>query len=246
MNNNSNFDHSQMFGGSNVEASDRGLHKFMTTVFAWMFLGLIVTAFSALGYIFMLQTNYTVFTIGTSPIFYLAMIGIEFFLVITISRGINKLSPTVARLLFILYSVATGITLSVICLGYSLNVVFIAFIMAATFFAVMCFFGFFTKSNLASMGKILFAGLIAIILCSIVNIFLRSSGFDFIISLAGVAIFTALTAYDVQKLKKVYYGYVSTAGEATVAKVAILGALELYLDLINLFLFILRILGRKK
>ena len=223
--------------------TDDDVNQFMRGVFGWMFLGLLLTTIASLSFLVALHSvpavanNFFVLTI----LFVVAQLG----LVITLSAAINKISVGTARMLYITYSVLSGFTLSSIFMIYAIDTIFLAFAMATVFFGIMAVFGYTTQTDLTSAGKIFFAGLIAIIIAMVINIFIGSSGLDFIISIAGVAVFAGLTAYDVQKLKTEFYHHAAEGGPDIIGKVSILGALRLYLDLINLFLFILRILGRR-
>jgi len=160
-----------------------------------------------------------------------------------ISWGINKLSLTTATLLFVLYSVINGATLSVIFVAYSIGTISKVFFITAGTFAVMAFIGYVTKTDLSKLGKILFMALIGVIIATVVNIFVKSSGLDLILSYIGVLVFVGLTAYDTQKIKQMLW----QAGDMseTSQKIALLGALSLYLDFVNLFLYLLRIFGRR-
>ena len=168
----------------------------------------------------------------------------EFALVFAISGAIHKLSLSTATLLFILYSVVNGATLSVIFFAFSTAVIAKTFFITAGTFGAMALVGYTTKTDLSSMGKILIMALIGIIIASVVNMFVGSSGFDLIISYVGVLIFVGLTAYDTQKIKEMCQ-MAPDAGESA-QKLALLGALTLYLDFINLFLYLLRIFGNNK
>ena len=172
------------------------------------------------------------------------LIILELGLVIGISAGINKLSSTAASGLFFLYSALNGVTLSLVFLVYTQESITTTFLITAGTFGAMSFYGFVTKKDLTSIGNLAFMALIGIIIASIVNMFFASSMLYTIISYGGVLIFVALTAYDTQKLKKM--GQKLEAGSETERKTAILGALRLYLDFINLFLFLLRIFGRRR
>ena len=167
----------------------------------------------------------------------------EFGLVMAISWGINKLSLTTATLLFVLYSVINGATLSLIFVAYSIGTISTVFFITAGTFAVMAFIGYVTKTDLTKLGKILFMALIGLVIATIVNIFVKSSGLDLILSYVGVLVFVGLTAYDTQKIKQMLWqaGNLSEGAQ----KIALLGALSLYLDFINLFLYLLRIFGRR-
>ena len=164
----------------------------------------------------------------------------ELIMVIALSAAINKISFTAATLMFIIYSILNGVMLSSIFLIYTQASISLAFFVTAGTFGAMALWGYTTRRDLSKMGSILFIGLI---IATIVNIFLKSSAIYWITTYAGVLIFTGLTAWDVQKIKRM----LSTADEVndTTKKVALLGALSLYLDFINLFLYILRIFGNK-
>ena len=169
----------------------------------------------------------------------------ELALVFAISGAINRLSLSTATMLFVLYSVINGAVLSYIFLIYTMTSIASVFFITAGTFAVMAFIGYTTKTDLTSMGKILLMAIIGLIIASLVNVFLvKSSGFDLIISYAGVLIFVGLTAYDSQKIKQMLQ-MAPDAGEAS-QKLALVGALSLYLDFINLFIYLLRILGKRE
>ena len=167
----------------------------------------------------------------------------ELILVITVSAAINRLSLSVATLLFVVYSVLNGAFLSSIFLVYTASSISTVFFITAGTFAAMALLGYTTKTDLTSIGKILFMALIGMIIATIVNLFVKSTGLDLIISYIGVLVFVGLTAYDSQKIKQMLL-QAPDAGEGA-QKVALLGALSLYLDFINLFLYLLRIFGRR-
>lgn len=165
--------------------------------------------------------------------------------VLLMSFGFQKLSSMAMVILFIIYSAIMGISLSTIFLVYSLGSIFTTFFITAGTFGVMAFLGYTTKTDLTKFGSILMMGLIGIIIASVVNMFITGSEtMDYIISILGVLIFTGLTAYDVQKLKRIGSGVEYGTDETN--KLAIMGALNLYLDFVNLFLFLLRFLGDRK
>lgn len=226
--------------------SREGLNGFMMRVFGWMFCGLLLTAGAAYALAVMMYVSPAALSVASSPIFLFALIIIEFVLVFRLSRSINKISEVSAKLMFMLYSVVNGFTMSYIFLLYGGALVGQAFIYAAIFFGVMGLYGFFTKTDLSSMSKVFTVGLISIIIASVINIFMGSSGFDFIICVIGLGLFVGLTAYDMQKIKNHFYEAALVSGEEMASKIAILGALELYLDFVNMFLYILRLLGRKR
>ncbi|MCL2853710.1 MAG: Bax inhibitor-1/YccA family protein [Defluviitaleaceae bacterium] len=223
--------------------TEEDVNQFMRGVFGWMFLGLLLTTISSLLFLVALSSvpavsaNYMMLMI----MFVVAQFG----LVITLSAAIHKLSLGTARFMYVVYSVLTGFTLSSIFIVYVADTIFLAFAMAAVFFLIMAVFGYTTQTDLTSVGRILFAGLIAIVVAMIINIFIGSSQITFLISIGGVAVFSGLTAYHVQRLKNEFYQYAAEGGPEVVGKLSILGALSLYLAFINLFLSILRIIGRR-
>lgn len=165
-------------------------------------------------------------------------------LVMLMSFGFQKLSSTTLAVLFILYSILMGMSLSTIFMVYTMGSIFVTFFVTAGTFGVMAVLGYTTKTDLTKFGSILIMGLIGIIIASVVNWFVGSNTMEFIINILGVLIFTGLTAYDVQKLKRIGSGIEYGTHQAN--KLAIMGALSLYLDFINLFLFLLRFMGDRK
>ena len=213
----------------------------MRKVYVWMSLALVLTGVTAYG----VATSPGVLNaIFTNQILFWGLVIAEFVLVIGISAAIHKLSLTTATLMFVLYSVINGAVLSSIFLIYTMSSIASVFFITAGTFAVMAFIGYTTKKDLTSMGKVLFMALIGIIIATIVNIFLKSSGLEMIVSYLGVLIFVGLTAYDSQKIKNMLL-MAPDAGEGA-QKLALLGALTLYLDFINLFIYLLRIFGRRE
>ncbi len=213
----------------------------MRKVYLWMTLALVITGFTA----YYVAHNETLLTalVSNQILFWGLVIG-EFALVIGLSAAINKLSLTVATLMFVIYSLVNGATLSFIFLLYTYSSITNVFFITAGTFAVMALFGYFTKADLSSMGKILMMALIGIIIATIVNIFTKSEGLAMILNYLGVLVFVGLTAYDSQKIKKMMMA-APDAGEVA-QKMALLGALTLYLDFINLFLYLLRIFGTRR
>lgn len=220
----------------------------MTQVFAWMSGALMITALTS--YLFgnissLLSVLYRIdgdAIIGMTPIGW-AVVFAPLALVMVMSFAFNKLSFPALVGVFMLYSAVNGMSLSTIFLRYEMSLIGVAFAITAGMFGVMAVMGFVTKADLSKFGSILFMGLIGIVIASLVNTFVGSSTLDYIISFVGVAVFTGLTAYDVQTLKNIATG--NEYGEATMSKLAVMGALRLYLDFINLFLMILRLLGRR-
>lgn len=214
---------------------------FMARVYGWMFFALMITA----GVSYYVSTSEAIIGIfmTTPMIFYGLLIG-ELILVIALSAMINKVSSAVAAGIFILYSALNGVTLSLIFLIYTSASLFSTFIVTAGTFGLMSLIGFTTKMDLSKIGSILFMALIGLIIASVVNMFMRNEMIYWIITYAGILIFVGLTAYDTQKLKKIALGVDADSEQGK--KASIIGALRLYLDFINLFLLLLRILGRRR
>ena len=212
----------------------------MRKVYVWMTLALVITGITAYG---VASSPAILQAIYTNQLLFWGLIIAEFALVIGVTAAINKLSLTTATLMFVLYSVINGTMLSSIFLIYTASSIATVFFITAGTFAAMAIVGYTTKADLSSMGKILFMALIGLIIATIVNIFVKSSGLDMIISYVGVLIFVGLTAWDSQKIKQMML-QAPDAGEG-MQKMALLGALTLYLDFINLFIYLLRIFGRR-
>ncbi len=213
----------------------------LKNVYCWMALALVITGLSAY---YVATSPSLVETIFSGPTFWILIIG-ELALVFILSARINKMSFTTAGLLFVAYSIVNGLTLSVILLAYTMESVASTFFITAGTFGAMAVIGHFTKKDLSSIGQILLMALIGLVIASIVNIFLGSSTMSMIISYVGVLIFVGLTAYDAQKIKKMIGDYGFEINDNTM-KIALMGALELYLDFINLFIHLLRILGDRR
>jgi hypothetical protein len=213
----------------------------MRKVYVWMTLALVITGVTAYG---VATSPGLMMAIATNKLLFWGLIIAEFGLVVAISAAINKLSLTTATLLFVLYSVINGATLSFIFAIYTMSSIASVFFITAGTFAVMAVIGYTTKKDLTSMGKILFMALIGIIIATVVNIFLKSTGLQMVVSYLGVLIFVGLTAYDSQKIKQMLL-MAPDAGEGA-QKIALLGALSLYLDFVNLFIYLLRIFGRRE
>lgn len=234
---------------TNVTARDRVQELEMSTafpvlmrkVYLWMTLALVITGFTAY---YVASSESLMMALFSNQIIFWGLVIGELVLVFSLSAAINKLSLTAATLMFVLYSVINGATMSFIFLVYTASSVTNVFLITAATFAVMAFFGYFTKTDLTSWGKILMMALIGIIIATIVNIFTKSEGLAVILNYLGVLVFVGLTAYDSQKIKQMLM-QAPDAGEGA-QKVALLGALSLYLDFINLFIYLLRILGSKR
>ncbi|MBW1805464.1 MAG: Bax inhibitor-1/YccA family protein [Deltaproteobacteria bacterium] len=222
------------------QKTDVVVNEFVRSVYNWMCIGLGLTGFVALY----VSGNETILRLvfGNSFIFF-GLIIAELALVFSISSRVDRMSAGTATSLFILYAALNGVTLSFIFLAYTrTSIVSTFFICAATFLAVSIY-GWTTKKDLTSMGGFLMMGLIGVIIATVVNIFIRSSAMSMIISYIGVIVFVGLTAYDTQKIKNMALTQPVGLDGAVVRKGALLGALSLYLDFINLFLMLLRIFG---
>jgi len=211
---------------------------FLAKVFNWMALGLGITGLVA----YATAASGLAVTISNSPLFLviaLGTLGLVFFL----SARIDKIQASTASMLFIVYSVLNGLFFSTIFLRYTGTSIASTFVITASMFGAMAVYGLVTKRDLSGMGSFLFMGLIGLIIASIVNIFLKSPGVYWVTSGIGVLIFTGLTAYDVQKIKRMGEEGIMSQGQEAITKVSIMGALALYLDFINLFLMLLRFFG---
>lgn len=217
-----------------------GSRVFMNRVYNWMFCGLGVSALAA----WILATNESLLK-QVIPAMW-GLIVVELILVVAISAAINKISATAAGGLFLGYALLNGITLAPIFYVYAHSTIALAFVSAAAMFAATSVYGYATKKDLASVGSFCFMALIGVIVATLVNLFLKSAMLDYVLSYLGVAIFVGLTAWDTQKLRVMSEQLGESAQSDGVRKIAILGALTLYLDFINMFLFLLRIFGDRK
>jgi len=211
---------------------------FLAKVFNWMAIGLAVTG----GVAFLTAESGMARTLVLSPLFFILVLA-ELGMVFYLSARIEKLQPGTATGLFLGYSILNGLTLSTIFLAYTHASIAGTFLVTAGMFGAMAVYGLITKRDLSGMGSFMFMGLVGIILASVVNIFLKSSGLYWVISGIGVLVFVGLTAYDVQKIKNMGEEGIMQQGEAAIRKGSIIGALALYLDFINLFLMLLRFFG---
>lgn len=237
---NNDFEIKEVARGTDMSVAS-ALPALMRKVYVWMTLALVITGFTA-------------YAVATSPALLMAIVGNRFVLlglivaelalVVGISGAINRLSLAVATLMFVLYSVINGATLSVVFLAFTMSSITSVFFITAGTFATMALVGYTTKKDLTSMGRMLFMALIGLVIATVVNMFMRSSGLDMILNYVGVLVFVGLTAYDTQKIKEQLM-MADNMGEAA-QKVALVGALTLYLDFINLFLYLLRILGKRE
>jgi FtsH-binding integral membrane protein len=219
--------------------------KFLYQVYAWMGAAILLTAFAAF---FTAQSPFLlklIFGVGGGlPIGMIVLIVAEFALVWYLSARVFDLQYETGMALFALYAVLNGVTLSVIFLAYTASSIASTFFVCAAMFFAMSFYGWTTKSDLSKWGNILFMGLIGIVIAGLVNWFLRSDILGYLISFVGVIVFTGLTAYDTWKLKEAH-GQMA-GNDVMVRKLGLLGALNLYLDFINLFLMLLRLFGGRR
>jgi FtsH-binding integral membrane protein len=221
------------------DVRDARVSAFLSKVYAWMFVGLLITSATALvvasspGLIGALINNRAIFWV-----LLFAQLGLVFFL----SARVEKMGPTTAAGLFMLYSALTGVTSSVILLIYTSSSIVSTFIVTAGMFGATAIFGSVTKRSLAGVGQFFFMGLIGLILASIVGFFWHSDALQFAISIVGVLVFTGLTAWDAQRLKQMAVAL----PDGRVGSYAVVGALSLYLDFINLFFFLLRLTGNRR
>ena len=213
---------------------------FITKVYRWMTLALLISGLTAL-YTASSQTLIS-FIFGSKFVFYGLLVA-ELALVFVLSAALHKMSVGLGVFFFILYSVINGLTISSIFIIFEIRSIFIVFFISAAMFAGMSIYGAKTKQNLMSAGRYLMMALIGLIIASLVNLLLKSSMLEWIISLISVAVFTGLTAYDTQKMFKIAR---NSDDSEIFQKAAIMGALELYLDFINIFLSLLNLFGKRK
>jgi len=218
------------------------VNEFIRSVYNWMAIGLGLTGLVA----FYVSNSETLIRVifGNQLIFFGLIIG-ELVLVFSISARVHKMQASTATSLFVLYAALNGATLSAIFLIYTKSSITSTFFICAATFVAASIYGMVTKRDLTSMGQFMFMGLIGIIIASVVNLFVRSSGMSLVVSYIGVIVFVGLTAYDTQKLRAMALSQPDGLDAGTIRKGAILGALALYLDFINLFLMLLRILGNR-
>lgn len=221
-------------------ALEQSFPALMKKVYVWMSLALVITGMSAW---LVASSPAMLSAIFTNRILFFGLIIAEFGLVIWLTSGIRKMSLTTATLLFILYSVVNGVTMASIFVVYTMESIATTFFITAGTFGAMSLVGYKTSKDLSGMGRYLIMALIGLIIATIVNIFVGSSMMSMIISYVGVLIFVGLTAYDTQKIKEMFM--FADEYNPDVQKYAVLGSLTLYLDFINLFLYLLRIFGRR-
>lgn len=221
-------------------ASAERVTAFLRKVYGWMFVGLGITASVSVGVAGSRPLQQAIFG---SPILLIALVIAQLGLVVFLSARVQKMSPGTASALFVVYSGLTGVTLSSIFLAYAGASIATAFVVAAGMFGALALFGSTTRRSLAGVGQFAFMGLIGLVLAMFVSMFFRgaggSAGFQFVVSIVGVIVFTGLTAWDAQRLKQMALAL----PEGNVGAYAVVGALSLYLNFINLFLFLLRLFG---
>lgn len=216
-----------------VKPDARLANAFLSQAFLWMFAGLLLTA--GVAWFVTGNERLLAFAQGNFFLLFIAQLAI----VVVISGAINRINATAALALFFIYAATLGITIGLIVASYEGASVVLAFLSASAMFGAAAIYGHVTKRSLAGLGGILFMGLIGLLVAIVLNVFLQSTQLTFIISIVGVVLFTALTAYDVQRIQS---GDLAAA-TGSMEKAAVIGALRLYLDFINLFLFMLRLLG---
>ena len=213
----------------------------MRKVYTWMALALIITGVCAYG---VAASPTLIMAIFSSKMTFYGLLIAELALVIFISARIDRLSLSTATLLFTVYAALNGVTLSAIFLLYDITTIGQVFFITAGTFGAMAFFGYTTKKDLSVIGHTLYMALIGLILATVVNLFMRNAMLDYILSYIGVGVFVGLTAWDSQKIKRILSEMPDAGEEAQ--KFALLGALTLYLDFINLFLYLLRIFSKRR
>jgi len=220
---------------------------FMSSVFSWMFVALIISA--GMAYLFSSSMDLLSLLVnletGKLNIFAYVVMFAPLLFVLAMGMGFHRFSYPVLLALFLAYAAVNGISLSFIFMAYSLGSIATTFLVTSLTFGVMAVAGYTTQKDLTNFGSIMMMGLVGIIIASLINMFMHSQAMDYVISFIGVLVFTGLTAYDVQKLKVIGSG-IAMQGKEVAGKTALMGALNLYLDFINLFLFLLRLFGGRR
>ena len=218
--------------------NNNGMSKFFSKVYLWMFIGLLISG--GVAYYTSITPSMIKFVYGS----YGWILITELIVVIAFSALRKKVSPGIAKVLFVTYAAISGLTLSSIFLVYKIQSIGMVFLSSALMFGILAAYGYITKTDLSSFGKILLFALLAIIIMSVINIFAHNGTFGIIISIISIVVFLGLTAWDMQALKAMYNYYDSD--EKELGKIAIYGALDLYLDFINIFLQLLNLFGKSK
>jgi FtsH-binding integral membrane protein len=225
--------------GQAVEVKSTLLNSVMKRVYFKMFMAMLVTAVTAF---YVSGSESLLSMIYGNQIIFFGLIIAELGVVLYLSGRLHKLSNLAAKMLFYVYSILNGVVLSSVLLVYTGTSVFTTFVITAGVFAAMSIYGYFTSNDLSRFGSIMFMALIGLIICSVVNLFMQSSTMDWIISFAGVVIFIGLTAWDTQKIKQ----SAMFADAESAEKLSTIGALGLYLDFVNMFLYLLRFFGNRE
>lgn len=237
---NKNYDSIVRPGSKSRAEMDQGLRAYMLKIYNYMTLGLGITGVIAYG-VFSSEALLTV--ILGNPIMFWGLVIAQLGIVVYLSARIEKIHPQTAKLLFFGYAALTGLTFSSIFVAYTMDSIARVFFISAATFGSMSLYGYTTKRDLTGMGSFLFMGLIGVVIASVVNLFVASSALGFVISVVGVLVFVGLTAYDTQQLKLMYR---HVGGTAMGENYAVVGALRLYLDFINLFIMLLRLMGDRR
>lgn len=218
--------------------NNNGISKFFSKVYLWMFIGLLISG--GVAYYTSITPSMIKFVYGS----YGWILITELIVVIAFSALRKKVSPGIAKVLFVTYAAVSGLTLSSIFLVYKIQSIGMVFLSSSLMFGLLAVYGYITKTDLSSFGKILLFALLAIIIMSVINIFDHNGTFGIIISIISIVVFLGLTAWDMQALKAMYNYYAND--EKELGKIAIYGALDLYLDFINIFLQLLNLFGKSK
>lgn len=222
-----------------ADVRDERVTAFLSKVYGWMFVGLLITAGTAFA---VASSPALIETLILNRLVFWGIVIAQLGLVFYLSARVNKVAPATAAGLFLLYSGLVGVTSSVVLLVFSGASIASTFIITAGMFGAMALFGSVTKRSLAGVGQFMFMGLIGLILASIVGIFWQNNALQFVIGVVGVVVFTGLTAWDAQRLKQMAV----SLPDGQVGSFAVVGALSLYLDFINLFFFLLRFMGGRR
>lgn len=217
--------------------------KVMRNVYGWMSCGLLMTALTAM--VVAGQPD-IIYAIATSKLLMWGLFGAEIGLVLWLTARINTMSSLTAGLMFAAYAILNGVTMSFIFLAYTMESIASTFFITTGTFAAMSAVGYFTKKDLSGVGRVLTMLLIGLIIATLVNFFVASSGFALVLNYIGVFVFVGLTAYDTQKIKNLVHEASMYGDEEQTTKLALMGSLTLYLDFINLFLYLLRFMGNRK
>lgn len=223
-------------------ASRAAQSSLMRSVYVWMTLALVITGLTAM---YVAKSMTLIQLMMENSLFFWGLLLAEVGVVVYLTARIHRMAFSTATVLFILYSLLNGVTLSVLFLVYTFSSIATTFFVTAGTFGAMALFGYVTRRDLSRIGSLCIMGVIGLIIASVVNFFLHNSMMDLVISCAGVLVFVGLTAYDAQKIKRLLTAEGMEVNETT-QKIALLGAMTLYLDFINLFIYLLRLLGDRK